>query len=81
MVGALFASAVDRSVRINSKVYTREEMTVVLGVFLADPAWLAFGESMRGVWMQLLLYKGDASSSGGRSRGKSRGNAAIARIG
>ena len=77
MVGALFTSAVDGSVNIDSKVYTREEMTVVLGVYLGDPAWLAFGESMRGVWMQLLLYKGDASSSGARSRG----NAAIARIG
>ena len=51
MVGALFTSAVDRSVNIDSKVCMIEGKTVVLGVFLADLAWLAFGEPRRGVWM------------------------------
>ena len=63
MVGALFTITVDKSVNNNSKMYTIGSFTVKMGVFSADPAWLAFGESMRGVWMQLLLYKGDASSS------------------
>ena len=52
MVGALFTFAVDKSVNIDSKECIKEGMTVVSGVFSANPAWLAFWESSRGVWMR-----------------------------